>query len=181
MFVNARVENIGQYVRRGDVPRGALYCYENGDYEYACLGMYQNLLVSVKMLGGSGNGRMTHTPDDSQLMDRSCQIKGVFHFELFMHNQPEIRALNTDDMHSFGTVISLPHDTNDEGQSHLYVMLGNRPDENLPEHLLLRLTSPSSDLSYGGGVFRCLHHSATVALRGRSRLIIKRSAGGSYA
>lgn len=181
MFINARVEHIGQTVPRGTVSRGAVYRYTGGDYDYACLGTYQNLLVSIKMLGGRGRGRMTHTPDETHLLQRECEVKGMFKFELSMRHPVEIRALNSSDEHLFGTVISLPNDTNDAGQSHLYVMLGNRPDENLPEHLLLRLTSPSNDLSYGGGVFRCLSHSSLVAFRGTAHLIVQRSAGGSYA
>ena len=90
-----------------------------------------------------------------------------------MHDTPEICTLTESHQHSFGTVISLPNDTNEEGLSHLYMMCGTAPVE--PDrHLLLRLTKANSDTTNSNYAFHSVSHNGIVAIRGKAFVSLER-------
>ena len=181
MFIETRVENIGDTVARSNVPRGALYRYVEGNgHEYVSFGNFSNqYYIGGKMHSARPNGLvLTCTPDNSPTVRRDCEILGLFRFVITLYATPEIRALDAPvDEHTFGTVISIPRDVDDDEQSHLYVMMGNSPNTEIPHHLLLRVTKPSSVLSYGGYTFTTVPQSAIVGIRGKAQVTLERGGG----
>ena len=183
MFIETTVEHLGSIVRRQEVPRGSLYRYVDGNgFEYLCFGRIDDFYMGGKLRGhGANNINLTCTPSSSSTVARDCKILGTFQHRLHMHDTPEICTLTENHHHSFGTVISLPNDTNEEGLSHLYMMCGTAPTGPVgaapvepDRHLLLRLTKANSDTTNSNYAFHSVSHNGIVAIRGKAFVSLER-------
>ena len=70
-----------------------------------------------------------------------------------MDEQPTLATLEDDDMLTFGQIFSLKGHTDKNGQSHLYVTVGNDFGQQDFGHLLLKLTADDPAMPNSIGIF----------------------------
>ena len=144
MFANIRIQDIGGTAIRHSIPAGAVFKYQGGQgYSYLSLGVYEDFFMGCKLASVNAVANFTITPFDSQI--RSSE-----------------RAFR------FGSVISLAKDVDDDGNSHMYLTLGNRPDRHVSEQLLLRLTGQNTSR-----LFKTVPSDSIIAVRGTAALNVE--------
>lgn len=167
MFINTRIQDIGGTAIRHSIPVGAVFKYQNGRGDsYLSLGIYKDFFMGCKLESVNKIANFTITPLESANADRNCDVTGVFGFVLDMQGTPEISTSTRD--FSFGSVISLPKDLDDDGNSHLYLTFGNRPERYVSEQLLLRLTGQDTTC-----VFKPIPADSMIAVRGTAALRVE--------
>lgn len=172
MFANIRVQDIGGTAVRHSIPTGAVFKYQGGQgYSYLSLGVYEDFFMGCKLASVSTQAfnavaNFTITPFDSQVANRDCDVTGVFGFVLDLSGNPTIISLERD--FRFGSVISLAKDVDDDGNSHMYLTLGNRPDRHVSEQLLLRLTGQNTSR-----LFKTVPSDSIIAVRGTAGLKVE--------
>lgn len=168
MFINTRIQDIGGTAIRHSIPVGAVFKYQEpsrGD-SYLSLGTYKDFFMGCKLASVNQIANFTITPMESANADRNCDVTGVFGFVLDMQDTPEIVTSTRD--FSFGSVISLPKDLDDDGNSHLYLTFGNRPERHVSDQLLLRLTGQDTTC-----VFKPIPADSMIAVRGTAAIRVE--------
>lgn len=167
MFANIRIQDIGGTAVRHSIPAGAVFKYQGGQgYSYLSLGVYEDFFMGCKLASVNAIANFTITPFDSQVANRDCDVTGVFGFVLDLSGNPEIRS--SERAFRFGSVISLAKDVDDDGNSHMYLTLGNRPDRHVSEQLLLRLTGQNTSR-----LFKTVPSDSIIAVRGTAALNVE--------
>lgn len=170
MFNNFRVHDIRSTAIRHSVPIGAVFTYQDGTGDsYLCLGEYNDeYFLSCKLASVNTIANFTCTPTDSSVANRQCTITGVFNFVLSLGDSPEIMSLSSTNEHTFGSVISLPKCLDNDGNSHLWLTLGNKPSGHIAQQLLLRLTGSGTN-----DMFKHIPDSSIMAVRGKAALHVE--------
>jgi len=167
MFANIRVQDIGGTAVRHSIPAGAVFKYQDGQgYSYLSLGVYKNFFMGCKLASVNAIANFTVTPFDSQVANRDCDVTGVFGFVLDLSGTPTIRS--SEHAFRFGSVISLAKDVDDDGNSHLYLTVGNRPDRHVNEQMLIRLTGQNTSK-----LFKTVPSDSIIAVRGTAALNVE--------
>lgn len=167
MFTNIRVQDIGGTAIRHSIPTGAVFKYHEGNgTSYLSLGAYRKFLLAAKLASVNNIANFTITPLESRVTNRACEITGVFDFVLNMYDTPKIGI--ADRKFAFGYVVSLKGDVDDDGNSHLYLTVGNRPDGNIFGQLLLRLTGQDT-----AHIVKDIPDNALYAVRGTAGLKVE--------
>lgn len=167
MFTNIRVQDIGGTAIRHSIPTGAVFKYHEGNgTSYLSFGVYTKFLLAAKLASVNNIANFTITPLDSGVTNRTCEIIGVFDFALDMYAMPEIGVADRE--FTFGYVISLKGDVDDDGNSHLYLTVGNEPDADVKQQLLLRLTGQDT-----AHIFRAIPDDSLIAVRGTAGLKVE--------
>jgi hypothetical protein len=167
MFANIRIQDIGGTAVRHSIPTGAVFKYQGGQgYSYLSLGVYEHFFMACKLESVNAIANFTITPFDSLVANRDCDVTGVFGFVLDLSGNPQIGSSQR--AFRFGSVISLAKDVDDDGNSHLYLTIGNRPDRHINEQLLLRLTGQGTTK-----LFKTVPSDSIIAVRGTAALNVE--------
>lgn len=177
---NEIISQIGRTIVRRNVMAGSCFKYINGNGSlYASLGHFRDHLISAKFKNDTARtennpvASLSITPITSNTVGREVAVEGICSWILDMDEQPTLATLEDDDMLTFGQIFSLKGHTDKNGQSHLYVTVGNDFREQDFGHLLLKLTADDPAMPQSNCQYVTIPKKTFVAKRGYACLLFQ--------